>query len=113
MLLKQIKDAIQGKAPLKSKRSSKWPSVRKEHLKKFPVCAVCGSSKKLEVHHIVSFVEDPSKELDPNNLITLCECRSYGVICHLFVGHCGDYKKINPTVVEDAEHWNKKLKKDK
>ena len=111
MILTQIKDVIQGKAPLHSKRSSKWPAVRKAHLKQFPTCAVCGGTKKVEVHHIVSFVEDPSKELDPTNLITLCESKSHGVTCHLFVGHRGSYKKINPNVIEDAKIWNEKLKK--
>lgn len=111
MLLKNIKDAIQGKAPLKALRSSKWPTVRKNHLKKFPCCAVCGGIKKVEVHHIIPFNQDPSLELEPTNLISLCEAKSFGLVCHLLVGHCGNYKKINPNVSEDAKIWNHKLKK--
>ena len=110
MILKRLKDAIQGKAPLKALRSSKWPTVRKNHLKDFPCCAVCGGIKKLEVHHIIPFNKDPSLELDPNNLITLCEgLRSCNH--HLWFGHCGNYKKINPDVIEDAKIWNDKLQK--
>ena len=108
VILSHIKDVIQGKAKIGKKRSSKWPAVRKAHLQKFPTCAVCGGTKKVEVHHIISFSVDPSKELEPTNLITLCEgiksCNH-----HLHFGHLGDYKKINPDVVEDAAYWNKKL----
>jgi hypothetical protein len=110
MIIKQLADIIQGKAPPHCKRSSKWPSVRKAHLKKFPTCAVCGGTKKLEVHHIVSFFEDPSKELDPTNLITLCEARKT-LNCHIVFGHYMNYKNINPNVIEDARIWNEKLKK--
>lgn len=114
MILKQITDAIQGKAPLRSKRSSKWPKVRKEHLSKFPTCAVCGGNKMLEVHHKLSFIEHPELELDPDNLITLCESKSKGGLnCHLVFGHLTNYKKINPNVVDDAKIWNEKLKNDK
>ena len=112
MILKNMKDAIQGKAPLGHKRSNHWPTVRKHHLEipENNKCAVCGSVKTLEVHHIVPFVQNPSLELDPNNLITLCESKSKGGLnCHLIFGHHSDYKKSNPDVVEDAKHWFEKL----
>jgi len=108
VILRHIKDVIQGKTTIAKKRSSKWPAVRKAHLQKFPTCAVCGGTKKLEVHHKASFSDHPELELEPTNLITLCEA-SKSCNHHLFVGHLGDYKKINPTVVEDAEYWFKKL----
>ena len=111
MILKRIKDAVQGKAPLKTKRSSKWPTVRKNHLANHPCCAVCGGTEKIEVHHVVPFHENPSLELEPNNLISLCESKSFGLVCHLLVGHRGNYKKINPDVIEDAKIWNDKLQK--
>jgi len=110
MLLKHVKDIIQGKTSLNKKRSPKWTTTRKRHLSKFPTCAVCGSDSKIEVHHIQPFNEKPELELDSNNLITLCENWSKGVCCHLFVGHLGNYKKINPSVIEDAKLWNSKLK---
>ena len=109
-MIQRLTDVIQGKATFKNKRSSQWSSIRKQYLKKFPTCAVCGGKEKLEVHHIKPFHEHPELELDSNNLITLCESKSHGVVCHLFVGHCGDYKKINPDVVEDATIWSEKLK---
>jgi hypothetical protein len=108
-MITQIKDAIQGKAPLSAKRSSKWPTVRARHIKANSTCAVCGGSDVLEVHHILPFHIDPSLELSPENLITLCESRKGGLVCHLAIGHLGSYKNQNPTVREDAAFWKQKL----
>ena len=109
MVLKNLKDVVQGKADFGKTRSKQWPSVRKQHLKTNPTCAVCGGKTKLEVHHKVPFHENPYLELNPSNLITLCESKSFGVVCHLFVGHSGNYKKINKDVDKDAVYWKQKL----
>lgn len=109
MIIKNIKDVIQGKADLGAKRSNQWPTTRKKHLVTNPFCAVCGGKEKIEVHHKVPFHTDPSLELEPSNLITLCESKSHGVVCHLFIGHSGNYKKINENVDADAVYWSKKL----
>jgi hypothetical protein len=109
MIIKNLKDAIQGKASFGNTRSNKWPAVRKAHLKNNPTCAACGGKSKLEVHHIKPFYIEPSLELDLTNLITLCESKSYGVVCHLHYGHLGNYKKVNPDVVKDSAIWKKKL----
>lgn len=108
-LLDQVVDALKGKAPLTAARSSYWPKVRKEHLSKHPQCAVCGETHKLEVHHIQPFHLHPELELNPDNLITLCESDSNGVCCHLFVGHLGNYKSFNTSVKDDAKYWHNKL----
>jgi hypothetical protein len=108
-MFKKIKDLVQGKAPLHAKRSGHWATVRKHHLEKFGECAVCGDTKSLEVHHIQPFHEHPELELEPSNLITMCESKSYGIICHLLIGHNGNYKNINPNVVKDASLWREKL----
>ena len=111
-LIKHIKDRLSGKVPKGHKRSSKWGKVRLEHLTKQPNCAVCGSLKKTEVHHIQPFHLKPELELDPGNLITLCESWNNGICCHLLVGHLGNYKKENPDVKKDAKQWSKKLNKN-
>ena len=111
--IKRVKDVLQGKAPLNAKRSTHWPTVRKNFLKLNPSCAACGDTAKLEVHHKMPFHLDPSLELDPNNLITLCESDSYGIICHLYIGHLGNYKKFNPNVTEDAASVLKRLNESK
>lgn len=110
MIIQNIKDSIQGKAKLGEKRSSQWPTARKRHLEKNPSCCLCGGVEKIEVHHVKSFHEHPELELEPSNLISLCESKSYGVVCHLFAGHLGNYKTNNPSVIEDAKIWSDKLK---
>lgn len=105
MILKNLKDAIQGKASLGTTRSNHWPTVRKHFLQVEGnnKCAACGSVKKLEVHHVAPFHLHPELELDPNNLITLCESKDVNnIICHLHYGHDDNYKNINPNVVKDA-----------
>jgi len=74
---------------------------------------VCGGKEKLEVHHLQPFHIKPDLELDPNNLITLCESKNHGINCHLFIGHLGNYKSINDTAQQDAFFWLKKLQKIK
>jgi 5-methylcytosine-specific restriction endonuclease McrA len=81
-------------------RSPLWPKVRKEHLQQEGWCRYCGGTENLEVHHIVPFHVDQSLELDPSNLITLCE--KSGVECHLRIGHHGDWQSVNPDVRQQA-----------
>ena len=92
-----------------AKRSPKWREVRKQFLEDNPYCAVCGGKKKNEIHHKELFNLRPDLELELTNLINLCERKKYGVNCHLFVGHLGNYRSANPNVVEDAEIWREKL----
>ena len=89
---------------LQSKRSSKWGKVRAEHIKKFPTCAACGSTIDLEVHHIEPVSVNPSRELDPTNLITLCS-----KYCHFYVGHLMDYTSWNINVIEDSKVYLNKV----
>lgn len=88
-----------------AKRSSQWPKLRKQHIEKQPCCQACGSCKKPEVHHIVPVHLDPSKELDPDNLITLCD-----KYCHFAIGHLLSYHSWNENVIEDAKVYNHKVK---
>lgn len=108
-MFSRLKDLIQGKRAIGQRRSKDWPKVRKAHLVKFPNCAVCGGSKKLEVHHVSPFHLSPELELDPSNLITACESKKRGINCHLGMAHLGSYKKINPEIRTDAVIWNNKL----
>lgn len=109
-ILQMFRDVVQGKAPIGARRSGSWPRVRKEHLCKFPACAVCGEKKKkVEVHHIKPFHLHPSLELDPANLITLCESMDNGMSCHQMIGHLGNFKSINDEVLVDAPHWARKI----
>jgi len=108
-LLSKIKDRLQNRVPSGMKRSKQWPTVRKAYLKKHPTCAMCGGNKKIEVHHVIPFHVDPSLELRESNLMTLCEAKKYGVTCHQFFGHLGDYRDFNFEVRKDAQDWHEKL----
>jgi hypothetical protein len=108
-IAKRVADKLNGKVPSGTERSSKWPALEKQWLKDHPTCAACGGTDKLEVHHKMPFHLEPAKELDPANLITLCESGSHGVNCHLLVGHRGSFKKYNPIVDQDAEAWKAKI----
>ena len=92
-----------------SPRSGKWPAVRKHYLEAHPNCEACGHSEKqsgqaIEVHHRVPFAADESKELDPDNLISLCRR------CHLLIGHLDSWKSFNPSVAEDADRLLNKIR---
>lgn len=81
------------------KRSDKWPTVEKHFKEAHPTCAACGGTARLNVHHCIPFHLDPTKELDPTNLITLCMGEKE---CHLHIGHGGSFKQYNPNVQQDA-----------
>ena len=85
-------------------RSPKWHTVRKNHLISNPVCAACGRSKKLEVHHIVPVHVEPSKELDTDNLMTVCADP-----CHIVFGHLMDFKSWNIDVNEDCKKYSQEI----
>lgn len=99
--IKAIKEKVQGK-PL-SLRSSRWEGVRKDFLKTNNICAACGTKDKLQVHHIKPFHLYPELELEPSNLITLCETKQRK--CHLNIGHLGHWKRENPDVTKDAANY--------
>jgi hypothetical protein len=109
-VLRHIHDVIKGKTDVSTLRSGHWHTVRKHHLENHPVCEVCGGKDKLQVHHKRPFHMHPELELEPSNLITLCEGMHNGLSCHLLVGHLGNFKSINVNVEEDAKIWNSKLK---
>lgn len=70
---------------------------------------LCGGTETLEVHHIQPFHINPALELDPENLITLCESGKNGIVCHRAFGHLGNYQSVNTEVKPDTEHWHDKI----
>lgn len=85
-------------------RSPEWRTVRKLHLDKEPACRACAKSQGLEVHHIIPVHVDRTLELEPSNLITLCEK------CHLIFGHLYNYKSWNTEVEKDSDKFLLKVK---
>lgn len=109
MMIGRLWSMMSGREQFGVKRNSKWSAVRKRFLVDNGSCAVCGGKYKLEVHHIVPYHIAPELELEPSNMVTLCESKFYGVNCHLFVGHLGNFRRCNPSVVSDAKLWKDKL----
>ena len=85
-------------------RSGSWARVRRDHLEREPCCIACGRCKDLEVHHVVSYHDDPTRECDPTNLVTVCADP-----CHLVFGHLLNFKKTNPHVREDAARYRQRM----
>lgn len=88
-------------------RSSKWELVRSVHLEAHDRCEVCGSARLLNVHHKKPYHLFPELELDPTNLITLCEGQS--VNCHLLFGHLKNWSSYNKDIDRDVAEWRKKI----
>lgn len=84
-------------------RSPKWSTLRKQHLINQPNCQACNRTTKLEVHHKIPVHIDSTKELDPENLITLCDT------CHFVFGHLLDWKSWNTNVVKDVLNFYRKV----
>lgn len=86
-------------------RSTKWPTFRKKllaaHRAKGRGCEACGSKIGLQLHHIKPFHAFPQLELEPSNIIVLCEAVG-GLECHARIGHGGDFGHFNPRVRADA-----------
>lgn len=95
-----------GSAP----RSSKWPAFRRHYLERNPGCAACGTLESVELHHIVSFHENPALELSESNVVALCRTH------HFELGHrCSTGKSnwglcSNPNVRDDAAKWRREHK---
>ena len=53
-----------------SGRGSQWKRIRKEAVKRAPFCAVCGTLKNLQVHHIIPY--RITQDNEQNNLVPLC-----------------------------------------
>ncbi len=78
----------------------KWEQFEKQYWLKHPnekYCHACGTTRKIELHHIIPRHIDPSKIFDENNLIPLCRC------CHFRIGHLRDWDSYNPNVIEDTK----------
>jgi 5-methylcytosine-specific restriction enzyme A len=91
-------------------RSPKWAAVRADFLADHPRCACCGGSSKLNVHHVEPFHVRPERELDPANLLTLCEGGN-GLNCHFWIGHCGNWAAWNILARADAADFGTMLQK--
>lgn len=109
-LRKLLAGAHLDEKPGEGSRSPHWPAMRRQWLEAHPTCAACGGRDHLEVHHQKPFHLHPELELEPSNLITLCE--RPGRECHYLWGHNGEsWSEFNPEVVADTAAELKRLEK--
>jgi len=104
------KDLVLKKTHKGRRRNKGWRKLRNAFVKG-KTCEVCGSKKKLEVHHILPFHMYPLFEMEPTNLMVLCDgSNRYGIkSCHLAVGHLGNYRRSNIDSFTDAMIIRQKL----
>jgi 5-methylcytosine-specific restriction protein A len=108
---RDMTDRLPDKAPTGARRSPQWPKTRNAFLKG-KSCAVCGGRKKVIAHHVIPFWLAPDLENDPDNLLPLCEDYRYGINCHLFVGHLGNFRRANVYVRAVAKFLSALLKEE-
>lgn len=89
-------------------RSDKWPEVEHTFKAANPTCAAC-SSRSIQVHHVMPFhfcilLGRPDLELDPRNLISLCETQQgmASLNHHILLGHLDSFQSYNPNVRADV-----------
>lgn len=70
-------------------RSSHWAELRARHLANNHFCVACGQKVGLTVHHLIPVSVAPEKELEPENLRTVCND------CHFVIGHLGNWRYYN------------------
>lgn len=93
-----------------TRRSGQWPTVEKSWLEEHPTCAICGDTKRIQVHHIVPFSTNPRLELDKTNLLSACmgkkECHL--IICHgdNFRKYCEDVRKYAEIIMKDPSRFD-------
>jgi 5-methylcytosine-specific restriction endonuclease McrA len=91
-------------------RSGCWPKVEKQAFVRdgyrCRYCGKAGANVRLVGHHIIGFAQDPSRECDVSNVVTLCQPLGGG--CHLHQGHrdkttgrCA-WTIYNPDILRDC-----------
>ena len=91
-------------------RSPLWRMFRqKQIILRGGKCELCGGTELLELHHIEPFHKNPVRELDPTNVMILCESGKNGIVCHRGFGHLGNYQSININVEADVREWRLKI----
>jgi len=86
-----------------------WYDARKKHLEKENKCQWCGGRICLEVHTILPWHLYPERQLDDDNLITLCEEPSKN--CHFNHAHRGWMRYVG-NIREICEKRQKFLKSE-
>lgn len=81
-------------------RAKGWRRFREANIENY--CRYCDSFVLLELHHIIPFNVAPEKELDKDNVVTLCRW------CHFKLGHFCDWWSWNENILNWIEAKNQK-----
>ena len=82
--------------------------AKKAHVKAYPECAMCGSRKNLEVHHIVPVQINPKLAAVRTNLITLCDGpNGSNSACHRYFGHFGNFRSDYNVYIREQCYINR------
>jgi len=60
-------------------------------------CILCGNTSRLEVHHIVSWIDSEDRRFDPMNCVTLCKS------CHARADNAHHKDRIRPMLLAYLE----------
>lgn len=105
-------------------RSPHWEGVEKQFIKDHPNCFACESQDYgkvgVQVHHAITpyhiaiLCERPDLELDPRNLVCLCETEKNRPAQnhHLLIGHLKEFESYNPDVLADIKLFFGKTKEE-
>lgn len=104
-MLTRFFDFLAGK-PMAA-RSPQWAKLRDEFLREHPTCAACGSRDYIVPHHLMPVHLFPTLELDPANLLPLCEGTRQ---CHFRIGHAFSWRHFNRFAAQDAALQLKRIR---
>lgn len=80
----------------KTRRSASFDALAQSVIALRARCCACAGSAQLQTHHVVV---GSALEFERSNILVLCMGANE---CHLRIGHGGDWRRRNPTVVFDA-----------
>lgn len=109
-MLRRLLSFLLGETTLEG-RSPKWSAERAAWLAEHGECEACGGKEALEVHHCLPVSYYPELELDRSNFMTLCDAPLR--LCHLLIGHSGNWRGYNPHCREDAALMRKRRQERK
>ncbi len=91
---------------LHSKEAYAARKAMKLYKKYHPICEITGSTKNVQVHHIIPVWADPTKAADPDNFISLSTCSNV----HLLFGHGGNYANRYVGNIRDVAERIREIK---
>ena len=77
-----------------------WKSYKRTYIQRHHpiICAVCGTFRLIDLHHIIPRSVDSSLEFVDSNIVPLCRLH------HFIFGHRSNWSQTNPNVLQDIQH---------